>query len=233
MTDESEYRFRIRVAKASDARILYSFLFARPDNHMRRLTLEDVIKMIRERVVHIAECWTERAGWDMAGACYIAGPSGDPPEFELGGAYVAPEYRGFGIFRTLAVSAIVNHLALDAPLDSGDALIAHVHLGNAWPRTTLETLGFAVRDRDVPYRPDAVPGLDHMPVAADGCIHADTYAYPPERYLTAAEEILNHPGQIQGKDGQTRMIAINVPMLEPAVLAQIRDDVRTQLTRRL
>ncbi|MEP6494695.1 MAG: hypothetical protein ABJF01_18560 [bacterium] len=164
-------------------------MFARPDNHIRELTIEDVSGMIRRRIVHIAEASAASQGWDIAGACYIDGPeTRELGQYELGGAYVSPEYRGFGIFRALATSAIVNHLVKDHPIANGEPLIAHVHDKNAWPRHTLEGLGFILHAKDVAYAADAIPGLGHMPRHEDGCIHADTYLFPPEQFLVAIQD---------------------------------------------
>lgn len=230
MAEAGDREFRIRVAKASDARLLHAFLFARPDNHIRALTIEDVIGMIRRRIVHIAEASSPTLGWDIAGACYIDGPQGpDLGEFELGGAYVSPEYRGFGIFRMLATSAIVNHLVKDRPIDNGEPLIAHVHEKNAWPRPTLEGLGFTLRDKDVAYQPDMIPGLGHMPRAEDGCIHADTYVFPPGQYLVAMSELMAFSGFVTGKDGQERPMAINIFGLNFDTLAEILPEVVAEI----
>lgn len=73
--------------------------------------------------------------------------------------------------------------------------------GNEWPRHTLASLGFAVRDHDTPYAPDAIPGVSHVPVETDGCIHADTYVYPATSFLAAIDEMLGHSGRVRGTDG--------------------------------
>jgi RimJ/RimL family protein N-acetyltransferase len=172
--------FVLGLAKDGDIPELYSFLFENPDANLRRRELSDLRAMVERRAFYI--CRQEQDG-RLVGSCYLAAPeAGD--EWELGGLFCDPAFRGRGIASALSATAVAYHYLMDGPAGS---LIAHVLLSNPGPRRALESLGFVIRDAAERYRRDEIPGLEHMDADADGYVFADVYVLGPSGFRTALQ----------------------------------------------
>ena len=175
--------FVLAFAKDRDIAELYSFLFENPDVNLRRRDLPDLQNLVESRSFYICRREPDNR---LVASCYVAAPSGDDQEWELGGLFTGLDFRGRGIAGTLSLMAVGYHYLMHQPSED---LIAHVLLSNPGPRHTLEHLGFVIRDARQKYRREEIPGLEHMDADADGYVYADVYVLPRPAYRVALESL--------------------------------------------
>src|ERR1700687_3250771 len=119
--------FVLGLAKDPDIAELYSFLFENPDVNIRRRELSDLRTMVQNRSFYICRREQDKR---IVGCCYVAAPSGDDQEWELGGLFTGADLRGRGIAGALTVMAVGYHYLMHQPSED---LIAHVLLSNPGP----------------------------------------------------------------------------------------------------
>lgn len=203
----------LRTAQDVDLEDVYVLVFETPEQHIRKLSREDVGKLIGAGVLWIAR---EQEG-RLVGCCYVRVPEStetDMPPAEYGGAFVRKEHRGRGIGEALARLAIA-HFMWDNDPESLPALIAHVHVENAKPRTVLEKLGFR-QDKRVKV-PEGVPGFEHMPKAQeDGLVHGDEFAFEPKKIADLLRQVaaVLRSRKIKGKGGDETPILAKLKVQE-------------------
>lgn len=223
------FSLTLRTAQEVDLEDVYVLVFENPEKHIRKLSREEVSKLIADGVLWIARDQEGR----LVGCCYVKVPLStetEAPPAEYGGAFVRGEQRGRGIGEALARLAIA-HFMWDNDPESLPRLLAHVHAENEKPRTVLGKLGFR-HDKRIQV-PEGVPGFEHMPKAKeDGLVHGDEFVFEAKKIaplLRAVATVLRKK-KIVGKNGEETPIAarLKVPEFTPENLEILATLVETK-----
>ena len=180
------------------------------------------IAAVQETMVENGLFYGAKVDSKFVATVYVRDPADEGAE--LGGAFVVQEWRGSGLFKLMGTMVVVAAaIAFDIP-NSEMTIIGHVLEDNQKPRRGLELLGFSVTKRGVAYRPEDIPGLEHMKVNEQGEVIADLYQFDSSNLHGLVDTLLRHPWELQVGDKKFRVDQA-FSALTPELLQAFQNDL--------